>query len=392
MNMTTRRLSGPFTIVALLLLIFSNWAQAKEGTHRKSYLAYVGTASGTPNQAIYAFRFDPVLGRMTSLGIVAEIPAPSFLVVSPDRKFLYAANAISKFEGKESGSVSAFRIDRETGEVQFLNAVPSEGAGPCYVAFDKKGSNLVVANYGSGSVAILPVLKDGRLRTATSVVRHSGHGGNPKRQEGPHAHAIEISNDNRFAISTDLGLDKLYAYRFDPSQGTLEESVAPLDMPAGSGPRHVVFHPNGKLVFVVSEMGSTISTLQYSPKTGSLRLTQTVSTLPENFVGTNYAAEVAVTADGKFLYVSNRGDDSIVSFEIGRREGKLRRRRFTPAGAISPRHMSMDPRGDYLVVANEKSNNLVTFRIDRMDGRIVPVGKAVDVPSPRCIRFVEDDF
>jgi 6-phosphogluconolactonase len=389
LSMQTKPFRMQCTFVALVLLTFSVLVQAKDGDHGKSYLVYVGTTSGTPNQAIYAFRFDPVLGRLTPLGMVAEVPDPTFLAVSSDQRFLYAANAISEFEGKPSGSVSAFRIDRETGALEFLNAVSSQGAGPCYVAMDKTGSHLLVANYGSGSVAVLPMLKDGRLGTATSVVPHSGHGVNPERQEGPHAHAIETSNDNRFAISPDLGLDKLFAYRFDALSGTLAESVSSLDMTPGSGPRHVAFHPNGKQVFAVSEMGSTVSVLEYSAKKGGLRLTQTVSTLPEKFAGTNHAAEIAVSADGKFLYVSNRGDDSIAIFAIGRTDGKLARTAITPTQGKIPRHFSIAPDGNYLLVANEKSNNLVIFRIDRKHGGIVPSGETASVPSPRCLQFVE---
>ena len=375
-------LSAPF----LLTL----YAQGTETAATKSkYLVYVGTYTQKKSKGIYAYRFDPATGQLTSLGLAAESVNPSFLAVDPSRRFLYAVNEISQYEGRSSGGVSAFAIAPGTGKLTLLNEVPSGGAGPCHLAVDKTGRYVLVANYAGGSLAVFPILKDGRLGEASAFVRHSGASINPQRQEGPHAHSIYVSPDNRLAISADLGLDEVFVYRFDAGKGTLAPNNPPFaKVNPGAGPRHFVFHTSGKFGYVINEMQSTVTVFSYDPASGALHVLQTISTLPKDFEGESTTAEVQVHPSGKFLYGSNRGHDSIAVFAINTRKGTL-----TPAGDVptlgkEPRSFAIDPTGTFLFAANQKSDNIVEFRIDPANGRLIPTGKVLEVPTPVCVAFV----
>jgi 6-phosphogluconolactonase len=298
-------------------------------------------------------------------------------------------NEISQYEGRSSGGVSAFAIDHGTGKLTFLNEVPSGGAIPAHAVVDKTGRYVLVANYGGGSVAVFPILKDGRLGEASAFVRHSGASINPQRQEGPHAHSIYLSPDNRFAICADLGLDEVLVYRFDSEHGTLAPNNPPFaKVNPGAGPRHFAFHPSGKFGYVIDEIQSTVNVFSYEPASGTLHLLQTISTLPKDFEGESTAAEVQVHPSGKFLYGSNRGHDSIAMFAINNRKGTL-----TPIGYAltlgkTPRNFAVDPTGSYLFAANQGSDNIVQFRIDPNNGRLTPTGQVLEVPSPACVTFV----
>jgi len=289
--------------VVLILLLMSLQAGAQKTRSSSSYLAYVGTYTGPTSKGIYAFRFDPATGHATSLGLVAESVNPSFVAVAPNRRFLYAANEISDYQGQKSGGVSAFAIEPKSGKLTFLNEVSSRGAGPCYVTLDKTGKYVLVANYDCGTVAVFSVLNDGRLGETSSVIQHSGHGVDPKRQEGPHAHEIELSHDNKFAIAADLGLDELLIYHFDAAKGTLAANDPPYaNVEPGAGPRHFSFHPSGKFLYVINEMGSSVAGFSYDARRGALHQLATLSTLPDGSKGTNDTAEIEVHPSGKFLY------------------------------------------------------------------------------------------
>ena len=382
-----------FAIILVALsapLLFTLYAGAAEKSAANSkYLVYVGTYTGKGSKGIYAYRFDPATVQLTSLGLAAETADPSFLAVDPTRRFLYAVNEISQYEGRSSGGVSAFAITPETGKLTFLNEVASGGAGPCHVSVDKTGRYVLVANYGGGSVAVFPILKDGRLGEATAFVQHKGASINPQRQEGPHAHSIYTSPDNRFVISADLGLDELLIYRFDAGKGTLTANYPAFAVTSsGAGPRHFAFHPNGKFGYVIDEMQSTITAFSYQQASGALDVIQTITTLPQDFKGESNAAEVEVHPSGKFLYGSNRGHDSIAVFAINSRKGTL-----TPAGDIptlgkEPRSFAIDPTGKFFFAANQNSDNIVVFRIDPANGRLTPAGKVLEVPAPVCVIFV----
>jgi 6-phosphogluconolactonase len=349
---------------------------------------YVGTYTRLPSKGIYAYRFQPATGKFTSIGLVAETANPSFLAIHPNQRFLYAANEVSRYQGQSAGSISAFSVDAASGQLKLLNQVSSRGPGPCHVAIDKTGKWLFAANYNGGSVAAFPVHDDGTLGEASAFVQHSGSSVNPERQGGPHAHVATLSPDNRFILVADLGSDQVFVYRLDPTKGGLAPNDPPFAKVApGSGPRHVTFRPDGKFTYVINEMMSTVTTFRYDAGRGSLQELQTLSTLPQGFTGNNSTAEIAVHPNGKFLYASNRGHDSIAIFQIDRANGTL-----TAAGQVStqgktPRSFAIDPTGAYLLAANQDSASVVVFRIDQKTGGLMPIGTVLEIPAPVCITF-----
>jgi 6-phosphogluconolactonase len=371
------------------MLLFGTAMVASGPRGAGSYLVYVGTYTVRASDGIYAFRFDVHTGRLAPLGLAAKTANPTFLAIDSTERFLYAVNELSNYEGQKSGAVSAFSMDRRAGKLKFLNEVSSRGAGPCHISLDKTGKYVLIANYDSGSVAVFPRLKDGSLGPPSAFVQHHGHGVNHERQEGPHAHSIEVSPDNRFALAADLGLDQLLVYQFDAARGTL----APNDPPfaairPGSGPRHFAFAPSGRFVYAVSEMGSTVTVFAYDAGRGAVRELQTVSTLPKGFAGANDDAEIAVDPSGKFVYASNRGHDSLAVFAVDAAHGTLTPIEDVSTGGKTPRHFAIDPTGAYLVAENQDSDNIVVFRIDRATGRLTPTGEVAHVPSPVCLAFV----
>lgn len=390
---TIRFLLGFATLLACVTLPCCLGAGEGSALSAKGeYLVYIGTYTQKNSKGIYAYRFEATTERFTALGLVAETTNPSFLAVHPGRRFLYAVNEIGNYAGSNSGGVSSFAIDRETGKLTFLNEVASGGADPCYVALDETGKYVLVANYTGGSVAVFPVVEGGRLGKASAFVQHAGSGVNPQRQEGPHAHSINMSPGNRFAIAADLGLDELLVYRFDPAKGAL----APNDPPfarvnPGAGPRHFDFHPYGKFAYAINEMQSTVTALSYDRVRGVLQPLQTVSTLPKDFKGSSDAAEIQVHPLGRFLYGSNRGHDSIAVFAIDAEKGTLTPVAYVPTQGKTPRNFAIERTGSYLFAANQDSNNVVIFRIDPKTGRLTPTGQVLDVPSPVCVTFVEID-
>jgi 6-phosphogluconolactonase len=378
-------------VVTLLALTFIPDASGADKTQGR-YLAYVGTYTTGESKGIYGYRYDAESGELTALGVAAETTNPSFVAVDPSRHFLYAVNEVDKYEGKAMGGVSAFAIDQKTGKLTFLNEVPSGGADPCYISLDKTGRFVFVANYTGGSVAVFPVLPDGRLGASSAFVQHAGSGPNHERQEGPHAHWIEATSSNRYAFAADLGLDELLEYRFDAAKGSLTPNDPPFTkIEPGSGPRHFAFHPNGKFAYVVDELKSTVNTFTFNPSNGALHEIQTISTLPAGFSEHNDTAELEVHPNGKFVYASNRGHDSIVVFAVDAKKGTLTVVEDVPTQGKTPRSFVIDPTGTRLFVANEASGNIVAFRIDPKTGHLTASGAVLQVPSPVCIKFVAVD-
>lgn len=355
------------------------------------YLFYVGTyTEGTQSKGIYAYRFDPSTGQSTSLGLAAETVNPSFVALHPNGKFLYAVNEVQKYNGPNSGGVSAFSIDRATGKLTFLNEVPSRGADPCYIIVDDSRKYVLVANYTGGSIAVFPVLADGKLGEASTFIQHTGHGTNPQRQEGPHAHSIDLSPDERFAFVDDLGLDELLVYKFDKATGALTPNNPPFaKLDPGAGPRHFTLHPSGKFAYVVAEMGSTVNAFSVDLKKGALHKLQTTSTLPKDFEEENDDAEIHILPNGKFVYASNRGHDSIAVFAVDPAKGTLTKVDDVPTEGKIPRSFEIDPTGKYLFAENQKSDNIVVFRIDEKTGKLTPSGQKLDVASPVCVKFLK---
>jgi 6-phosphogluconolactonase len=345
---------------------------------------YVGTYTDGTSRGIYRLTFDPVTGTMTEPVLAIETKNPSFLALHPSGRFLYAAGEISSFEGAKTGVVSAFAIDPKTGDLTLLNQQASAGAGPCHIVVDKTGRNALVANYGGGTVAVLPIGEDGRLKPASSVRVHEGSGPNKGRQEKPHAHGIYLDAAERFAFSPDLGADRVFVYRFDAAKGTLEpHGAAALD--PGAGPRHAAFHPNGKYLYTINELLSTVSAFAYDAEKGALAPLQTVSALPTGFSGTSWTAEVEVSRDGRFVYGSNRGDDSLAVLRVDGSTGRLTPAGHAPVGGKYPRHFAIDPTGRYILAGHQSSGTIAVLRIDPVTGLPALTGATVKLDKPVCL-------
>ncbi len=354
------------------------------------YLVYIGTNTRTRSRGIYAYRFSADTGKIASLGLAAETPYPSWLALHPSQPYLYAVNEneFTPERGKPSYA-SAFAIDRASGRLTLLNRASAVGQGPCHASVDSTGRHLMLANYGSGSVAVLPIQPGGRLGEATAFIQHQGSSVHP-RQAGPHAHCVAPSPDNRFVLAADLGLDQVLVYRFDAGRGALAPNDPPFARVApGSGARHFAFHPNRRLVYVVNELSNTVTVFDYDTAAGKLTELQTVPTLPAAFTGRSTSAEVAVDAAGRFLYTSNRGHDSIAIFAIDARRGTLTPAGHVPTQGKTPRNFALDPTGRYLFAANQDSHNIVLFRVDAKTGALEPTGTVLDdAPEPTMVLFV----
>jgi 6-phosphogluconolactonase len=389
MTKPSRRSRQFFGLLTGLCLVASlhGEPQMGPGSNGGAVRVYVGTYTSAESKGIYRLRLDLATGTLTPEGEPTEVVNPSFLALHPSGRFLYAVNEVGDEPREGGGSVSAFAVDRQSGALTLLNQQPSRGAGPCHISLDKEGRFVLVANYSGGSVSVLPVQPDGRLGAATGFVQHEGHGVNPRRQERPHAHSINLDPAGRFAVVADLGLDELRLYRFEPVKGTLALHGA-AHLAPGAGPRHFCFHPNGRYGYVINEIYSTITAFVYDAAAGALSELQTVSTLPRGSEECNDTAEVAVRADGRFLYGSNRGHDSLAIFAIDPATGKLRSVGDQPTLGKTPRNFAIDPTSAYLLTANQNSNTVVAFRIDPESGGLTPVGSPVHIPHPVCLQMV----
>jgi 6-phosphogluconolactonase len=374
-------MNGNRAAVPLLVLLL---ALAPARAQTRPELVFVG--SGRRN--IEAFRLDPASGALAPLCRAAEIEHPSFLAIAPNHRFLYA---VSEGADAAASGVSAFAIDAAAGKLRLLNRQPSGGSGPCYVAVDACGSNALIANYGSGSVAVFPLAGDGALRPASAFIQDHGSSVNPDRQEGPHAHCLVPGPGDRFAFACDLGLDKVMIFKFDPDRGTLAPAQpAFAAVKPGSGPRHIAFHPNGRWAYVINEMASTLTVFGCDAGNGALYEIQTQSTLPKDFSGENADAEVAVHPSGSFVYASNRGDDSIAVFGCDPASGRLAFIERVPTGGQTPRHFEIDATGRYLLAANQLSGTVVVFSIDISAGHLRPAGSPAHSDYPMCLKCLMD--
>lgn len=348
---------------------------------------YVGTYTRGQNSSkgIYRTILDTDTGELYNPVLAAEATNPSFLEIHPNGKYLYAVSEVGG-----SGGVSAFAVDKSTGDLTLLNQQSSGGAGPCHVNIDHTGKNVLVANYGSGSASVIPIKSNGSLGEPTGFVQHTGSSVNPNRQKEPHAHSINPGPDNRFAFVADLGIDKIMIYRLDVEKGTIEENNPPFaKLKPGAGPRHFTFHPNGKYAYVINELDCTVTAFTYEPASGALNDIQTITTLPEGFNGSNTCAEVRVHPNGRFLYGSNRGHNSIAVYRINRRYGTLTFVEHETADIKTPRNFNIDPTGKFCLVANQDGNSIVVFRINRRTGELEPTGHKITVGRPVCIRFLK---
>ncbi len=357
------------------------------------YRVYVGTYTNgggrERSRGIYLMDLDVGTGTLDAPRLAAASPDPSFLAIHPNREFLYAVNESGEIRGKRDGGVSAFAIDQGKGTLTLLNQQLSAGSGPCHLVVDRQGQNVLVANYGSGSVGCLPIERDGRLRPASSQHQHRGHGADAGRQEAPHAHSINLDAANRYAFVADLGLDEVLIYAFNPAQRRLSPHSPPfVKVAPRSGPRHFAFHPEGRFAYVINEMANTVTAFAYDADSGVLSEIQTIPTLPAGFTEKSYTAEVQVHPTGKFLYGSNRGHNSIAIFAIHPTTGKLTSIGFEPTQGKNPRNFAIDPTGSLLLAENQDSNSIVVFRIDPQDGTLKPTGQTVKISKPVCIKMI----
>lgn len=351
-----------------------------------TYTTRLGHVDGQA-RAIRVYALDDDIGRIDLRGESPEVANSSHLCLGPQGKFLYAISEITKFNGRDDGCLTVFALDEPADGLKAIQVTSSHGPGPAYVHLDRSGRFLMLANYVAGNVVVFPILGDGKLGPPTADMRHAGHGVNELRQEGPHPHAIVPSPDNRFVFVPDLGVDRIVAYRFDPESGALTRAGDDARTPRGSGPRHLVFSPDGEHAYCSLELTSEIAAFDYD--SGRLSEIGRWSTLPDGYAGTNTCAEVRITPDGRHVYVSNRGHDSLAAFAVDAETGALRFIETEPSRGRTPRNFGVSPNGKWLVVANQDSNGLAAFKRERESGRLGASGEVVECPSPALIRFAE---
>jgi 6-phosphogluconolactonase len=347
----------------------------------KDLTVFFGTHTAGPGKGFSISHFDTLTGELSNPEFVLETPAPAYFVIAPGGHRLYSCNS--------TGFVSAYSISPYSARLKLINQKPSGGGDPSYISLDRTGRYVLVANYDGGNIAVWALAKDGSLGERTAFVQHTGSGVNPQRQSHAFAHSIVVDPTNRFALVADLGLDRLFVYRFNVKDGSLTPNDPPFARSApGSGARHVVFHPNGRWVYLITEMGSTIMLFDWDSKTGALTEMQTISTLPKDFHGVSMCAEVRVHPSGRFVYASNRGRDSIALFMVDPQSGRLTWIEDVPSGGKTPRNFDFDPSAHWLLVTNHDSDTAMVFRINQQTGRLTPAGDPVEVPSPYCPRFL----
>jgi 6-phosphogluconolactonase len=353
---------------------------------------YVGTSTGPKSKGIYLYDFDLTSGVLKQIGVAAETRDPTFVALSPDGSRIYAVGVAEGQQGtsrkKADGAVNAFSVDPATGMLALLNSQSSGGSAPCHISLDSSGKHAFVANYSSGNVASFPIEADGKLGPAASVMQHEGSGPDKGRQEGPHAHGIWPSPDDKFVLTCDLGLDKVLVYKLDPATGKLMANDPPSgSVPPGAGVRHAAFSHDGKFFYAINEMGNSMTTFAWNAGSGALAPVETVTTLPAEFKEKSYCSEVVVHPSGKYVYGANRGHDSVAVFSADTSTGKLTLIETTPVGGKFPRHINLDPSGKWLIAANEHSADLVVFRVDPDSGKLTQVGPALSAPTPMCVVF-----
>jgi 6-phosphogluconolactonase len=362
----------------------------------RNLTVYVGTYTKREphvdgkSRGIHIFRFDTETGELHHQATVLGGVNPSYLALDPERRYLFAVNETGDYATHTSGQVTSFLIDRQSGELEMINQQPSMGASPCYVTVDATGRYVLVANYNGGSVSMLPVQAGGALGAPSAFIQHEGTSVNPQRQDRPHAHSIVVDPGNHYACAADLGLDRILIYRLDLENGKL---IANHEQPwarvkAGAGPRHFTFHPNGQYAYVINEIDSTMTAFAYDGSRGTLRELHTLSTLPDDFEGKSWCADVHVHPSGRFVYGSNRGHNSLVVYAVDEATGKLSLVDHTSTEGIYPRNFAIDPSGQFLLAANQNSDNLVVFRIDPKLGKLALQGQ-VEAATPVCIKMVD---
>jgi 6-phosphogluconolactonase len=369
------------------ILVVAMLATSARSEEKRDPLVFITAFAAGEKGGIHACRIDLKTGALKEVHRTTGVQHPFFLALSPDRKFLYSIHG-KTFGGKEHEEVAAYAVEADSGRLKLLNRQSALGSAACYLDIDATGKTVVVANYSTGSVASLPVRKDGSLGKASSFFQHAGSSVDPARQKRPHAHCIVVSPDNRFVHAADLGLDQVLSYRLDAGKAKLSPARQPfVRTPPGAGPRHLTFHPGGKHVYVINELSNSVTLFDYDPEAGALVVKQTIPTLPKDFAGKSYCADLKITPDGRFLYGTNRGHDSIAIYRIGD-AGRLTLVGIEPSLGKGPQNLAITPDGRLLLCANMPGNNVAVFRIDPVKGSLKSVGTPFAIPSPSCIRIV----
>ncbi|MEO6590021.1 MAG: lactonase family protein [Pyrinomonadaceae bacterium] len=373
-----------------ILLSKSTGVSANMYKNSKEMLLYVGTYTSKGSEGIYVYKFNAETGELGKLHTVKNVVEPSYLTIDKSRKFLYAVNETEEYEGKKSGAVSAFAIDQKTGDLKFLNKVPSLGGAPCFITVSDNEKFVLAANYLGGNVSVFPIQANGKIGASVDLQQNSGSGANKSRQEAAHAHSINLDDNNNYAVACDLGVDKVFIYEFDAQTGKLKpnSNQSIYQTKAGAGPRHFAFHPNAELAFLINELDRAITSLSFNKKKGTLTEIQTVTTLPENFKGANTCADLHILPNGKFLYGSNRGHDSLVAYKIDEQTGKLDYVEHTSTGGKTPRNFTIAPNGKFLLAANQNSNSIIVFSIDEKSGKLTQTNNKAAVSMPVCLKLI----
>jgi 6-phosphogluconolactonase len=373
---------------ASLLFASSAFSQSKKSS--KNMLLYVGTYTEKGSEGIYVYKFNAESGKLSKLHTVKDVVQPSYLTVNKSQTYLYAVNELVEYEGKKSGSVSAFSIDQKTGNLTLINKQPSLGDAPCHISITDNEKFVLVANYLGGNVSVYPIETGGKLGASVDLAQHIGFSFNKARQEAAHAHSINLDNKNRFAIAADLGIDKLMIYQFDDKTGKLTPNSAQpfFQTQLGAGPRHFTFHQNGKFAFVINELTSSITSFAYDENRGTLNELQTISTLPKDFSGANTCAEIHISPNGKFLYGTNRGHDSLAVYQIDEQTGKLTFVEHRSTGGKTPRNFTITSNGKFLLAANQNSDSIIVFKIDEKTGKLKQTKNRANVSMPVCLKLI----
>ena len=362
------------------------------GTYTDPILFGTGKVLKGKGEGIYVYKMNAASGVMELINKQTDVTNPSYLAFDPTRQRLYAVNELKQFEGDPTGTISAFAVDTKTGGLKFINKKPTHGTDPCHLTVDKTGRFVLLSNFMSGSVSVLPIRDDGGLADASDFIQHEGSSVDPNRQQGPHAHAVTLDDSNRYAYIPDLGIDRVMAYKFDSERGKIGPSpIFQVPVKAGAGPRHIVFHPNGEWAFLINELDSTMVAFRHESDSGELTQIQTVSTLPPDFKGESTCADIHIAPSGMFVYGSNRGHDSIVIYKIDPRSGRLNYVGHESTRGHTPRNFAIDPGGTFLLAANQDSDTIVTFRIDPQTGMLQSTGQVIHVPTPVCIKMIIPD-
>ncbi|MCH2592310.1 MAG: lactonase family protein [Pedosphaera sp.] len=378
-----------FRITTLIAIAFATTLDQTSAAPTRALVCF-GSYSTPDKESVHLFQLNLQDGSLKKLNAVDGLSNPSFLKIHPNGKYLYTVNEVSTFDGKKSGGVTAFALDVNGGKLNKINQQPSGDTGPCHLTVDATGKYVLVAHYGGGSTSVLPIKKDGSVGAVVSQIKHKGSSVH-SRQKAPHAHAVHVGPNNKFAFAPDLGIDKVLVFSFDEKTGAIAETKFDgAKLEPGSGPRHFGFHPDGKFAYVINEIKQTVTAFRYNAKRGRLRTLQTLSTVPHPVDG-NSTAEVLVHPTGQFLYGSNRGHNSIAMFRINEKNGKLTALGHESTRGSTPRNFGIDPTGQFLLAANQQSDNVAVFRINQDTGKLKFTGNEINLCKRVCVRMILQD-